>query len=99
MTVQPLSVRLTTPIVAIHPRGLFIHADWRLICCQTRETLSIGQRVAAFDGKIGTLEYAVPPINESGTGTVYMLQSGASHMTHMTPADINAKWVNGDDIP
>jgi hypothetical protein len=99
VTVQPLGVRVSTPIVAIHPKGLFIQGEWRLICCQSRETLHISQKIAAFDGKIGTLEYAVPPADASGTGSVYMLQSGASHLTHMTPSDINAKWVNGDDIP
>lgn len=99
MIAQPMGVCLRTPIVAIHPKGLFIQGDWRLICCQTRETLYVGQRIAAFDGKIGTLEMATPPADDWGTGSVYMLQNGASHLTHMTPSDINAKWVNGDDIP
>lgn len=100
--VQPMAVRVNVPpvpLAPIDPRKLCVFGDWRLICCQSRETLYIGQRIAAFDGRIGTLEMAVPPAGVGYVGDVYLLQHGASHLSQMVPADINAKWIDGDDIP
>lgn len=84
------------PLPKIH--HLAVVKEWRLIDLSTKETFYYGQRVATFDGRIGTLEFATPPEHDMEPGVVHFRQDNTGHMIELPPAVIGARWMDGEEL-